>query len=187
MVEYSGESGSPGEEERLSQTHESMKNSWQRTVADMRAMAEDRREEGYETHAIPAGDTAPVAPGQGPRDYWGLSYLVPGNETETLETFLDIGAFEETGVYQVVDSGSVFMVTECIDHELELVLYVAGSFWMKDAPELVKAATDRGTMYSQFREIDGTHLGGIEHDDPAAFFPNPDTYLAFGNERGPGR
>lgn len=179
MVEYTGESGTPGEQERLEQNHEAMKSSWQRTVADMRAMAEDRRQEGYETHTIPAGDTAPVAPGQGPHDYWGLSYLVPGNKTDTLEEFLEVGEFEETGVYQVTTGGSVFMVTECIDHGSGLVLYVAGSFWVSDAPGLVQAATDRGRMYSQFREVDGTHLGGIEHEDAAAFFPDPDRYLAF--------
>lgn len=184
MVEFSDEPGTPGEEERLARNHEAMKNTWQQTVADMRAMAEDREQNGYETHTIPAGDTAPVSP-DSPRDYWGLSYLVPGNFTDTLVEFLEVGEFEETGVYQIHDSGSIFMVTEAIDHGSGLVLFVAGSFWMKDAPDLVAAAMNKGSMYSQFRLIDSTHLGGIKHDDPSAFFPNPERYKGFGSKRGP--
>jgi hypothetical protein len=29
------------------------------------------------------------------------------------------------------------------------------------------------------RKLDGTHLGSIEHDDPDAFFPDPDAIFAF--------
>lgn len=179
MVEYTGESGQPGEKERMERNHEALKNNWQRTVADMRAMAEDRERSGYEAHTIPAADTAPVSPNQDVRDYWGLSYLVPDNKAERLEEYLEVAEFEETGVYQHAASGSVFMVTECIDHGSGLVLYVAGNFWMNDAPALVQAATQHGRMYSQFRLVDGTHLGGVAHDDASAFFPDPDRYLAF--------
>lgn len=183
MVEYSGESGDPGEKERMQRNHDALRSNWERTVEDMRAMAEDRRSNGYEAHTVAAQDTAPVSPKQEVRDYWGLSHLVPDNKVDTIEEYLEAGEFEETGVYQADAAGTTFMVTECIDHDSGLVLYVAGSFWMQDAPTLVEAATERGTMYTQFRTIDGTHVGGIEHDDAGAFFPDPDKYLAFRQNR----
>lgn len=156
-----------------------LKDGWARTVADMRAMAEDREGKGYETMTLAADDTTPIAPSMGDDDRFGFSHLVPGDEGEDFREFVRGRDFAETGVYQSTDSGHVFMVTELIDYEDEAIVYVAGTFRMGEAAGLVRAATDRGKLHTYVRKLDQTILGTFEHDDVGAFFPNPERYSAY--------
>jgi len=155
---------------------DALKNGWAQTVADMRAMAADREEQGFETLAIVSGDTSPVDPKGGETDRWGLSYLIPGDEVDQFTEVHAQGEFTDTGVYQQTQNGHVFMVEENIDYDNELIVFVAGTFMMIDATALVRTALDRGRMYSHVRTLDRTIVGQFEHDDPAAYFPEPDSY-----------
>jgi hypothetical protein len=179
MVRQSANGGSPSDAEQLAQTSESVKNSWERTVQDMKAMAADREEKGFSTLTVVAGDTAPVSPQMGESDDFGLTYIISGSEIESFEESYLGNEFTETGVYQSSQAGHMYIVTECIDMEAEEIIYLAGAYQMRDAPGLVRAATDRGKMYSRVKTIDHTEIGVFEHANASAFFPNPDEFYAY--------
>mgnify|MGYP006273357803 CR=1 FL=1 len=179
MVRQSPGEGSPSDAERLAQTSESIKSSWERTVEDMRAMAADREEKGFSTVTAVAGDTAPVAPQMGESDEFGLTFIISGNEAEDFEASYQGSDFTETGVYQSTREGHVYIVVECIDMEAKEIIYITGAYEMRAAPELVRAATDREKMYTRVKTIDHTEVGVFEHDDVSAFFPDPDEFYAY--------
>jgi hypothetical protein len=149
-------------------------------------MAADREEKGFETLTMPSHNTAMLAPADGDDDddRFGLSHLVDSDDAAAFESFDEGFEPTETGVYQFEDVGNVFMVTEHIDYDDERILFIAAAFRMSDAPALVRAAMDRGKLHTYVRDGDGTVLGTYEHDDPDAFFPDPDAYYAFSPDVG---
>lgn len=163
---------------RADLTDDVLHEGWKQTVEDMRAMAADRDRRGYETLAIPSANTAPVAPSPGD-DRLGFSHLVDRSDGRAFVEHYEGRDFTETGVYQVADSGHVFLVTEHIDLDAETVIYLAGTFRVADAVDLVRAATDRGRLSTYVRKLDRTVLGTFEHDDVTAFFPEPGSYLGY--------
>ncbi len=179
MARIGPDETNPDEAERMAETSDQVRTGWTQTLEDMEAMAEDRAAAGYETLTLQAGNTAPKGPEQGETERWGLFYVIPGEDAQPFQDFLEQADFEETGVYQASMGGYTFLVTECIDHDAALDLMIAGSYRRAAAPDLVRAALDRDAMYSHVKTLDGTHRGTIEHDDPAAFFPNPDAIYAF--------
>jgi len=183
MVNQTPGSGTPSDAERLSQTSAEATSGWQQAVQDMRAMAADREEKGFETVTIAAGDTSPVSPQAGEADDYGLSYIIPGNKVEAFEGRYLGNEFTETGVYQTSNGGHVFIVTEHIDPDAKEIIYLAGAYEMRHAAGLVRAATDRGKMYTRVKTLDHTEVGVFEHDDVSAFFPNPDEFYAYETTR----
>jgi len=179
MVNQTPGDGTPSDAERLTQTSDEAKSGWEQAVEDMQAMAADREEKGFETLTIAAGDTSPVSPQAGDSEDFGLSYIIPGNKVEAFEDLYLGNDFTETGVYQTSSGGHVFIVTECIDLEAKAIIYIAGAYQMRHAAGLVRAATDRGKMYTRLKTLDHTEVGVFEHDDVSAFFPNPDDFYAY--------
>ena len=168
----------PGDLDRLASSSDAARNGWQRTIEDTRAMAADREEHGYETVVLLSDDTSPIAPASD-RDHWGLTYLVSGSDREAFRDARARAEFDETAVYQASQEGNTFLVTECLDHDAELVVFLAGVFRMEHAVELVRAALDRGEMYSHVRKLNGEVAGSIRHEDAEAFFPDPDAYYSY--------
>ncbi|MCD2199004.1 hypothetical protein LPA44_03705 [Halobacterium sp. KA-4] len=183
MVNQTPGGGTPTDAERLSQTSDEAKSGWERAVQDMRAMAADREEKEFSTVTIAAGDTSPVAPEMGDTDEFGLSYIIPGNTVEEFEEAYLGNDFTETGVYQTSSAGHVYIVTECIDVNAEEIVFIAGVYQKRHAAPLVRAATERGTMFTRVKTLDHTEVGVFEHDDVAAFFPNPDEFYAYEVDR----
>jgi hypothetical protein len=170
------------EGERMARAADEMRTGWEKTIEDMRAMAEDREDEGYEIVKLPADDTAPKPPGVGDDDEWGMTYVVPSGRAETFADIHERASYDETGVYQAKMSGNAFLVTECLDHDEKLAVFVAGAYQLRHATELVNTAIERGEMYTNIKKLDGTKLATIEHDDPSAFFPDPEEYRAYDTE-----
>lgn len=171
--------GHPDDLDRIAQQSEALKDNWEKTLHDMNAMAQDREERGWETLTIPAGDTAPQPPSAGEDDKFGLVHVIPGNKADRFTELYEVGQFPETGIYQMTNAGHVFMVSEHIDPDYEVVIYIAAQYDMRHAPELVRTATDRGKMYTHVRKLDKTFLGTFEHDDVSAFFPDPEAFYAY--------
>lgn len=165
--------------ERMAQQSDAIAGNWERTLADLRRMAVDREDQGYEVVALASDDTTPLAPADGESDRWGFSHLVPGDEVPAFRDVYEGGAFTDTGVYQHRDGGYVYFVTESVDPDGKAVVLVAGAYHLREAPGLVCAATDRGHLYSHVRTLDRTYVGTFEHDDVSAFFPDPEAYLAY--------
>ncbi len=165
--------------ERMLQNAEEARTGWQQTLEDLEAMAADREESGFETLRVTSDDTTPKPPSASEDGEWGFVYIVPSNQAEEFEAFAERGAFDETLVYQAESAGNAFVVTECLDTDEDLVLYVAGTYRMQHAPALVEAALDRDKMFTHIKTLDGTTIGTIEHDDPEKFFPDPERYRAY--------
>lgn len=158
-----------------------LKNGWERTIEDMRVMANDREGKGFETFTLVSDDTSVISPSMGDDDddRIGFSHLVPGDVAEEFDdVYAGIGV-EETGVYQSSDTGHVFMVTEHVDYDDETIIYVAGSYRMAEAASLVRAATEQGKLHTYVRTLDQTIVGTFEHQDVEAFFPNPEVYYSY--------
>lgn len=179
MVRSGPDGTEPDPNDHLAQASDQAQSGWEQTVVDMRRMAADREDAGYETVTLAAGDTAPKPPSSGDSDEWGLSYIIPGNLVDDFTDVYARATFEETGVYQAESTGFAFVVTECLDHDENIALFVAGTYQLQFAAPLVRTAMDRDRMYTHIKKLDGTHLGTIEHDDPEAFFPNPEQVYAY--------
>lgn len=174
--------GVPDELDRIAGDADVIRDAWQRTIEDTRAMANDREEAGYETLVAFSQDTSPIAPDVEDAEHWGLTYLVDGDTAESVVDARERAEFDETAVYQAGSGPTTFIVTECLDHDEELVVFVAGAFRKREATDLVRAATERGEMHTHFRKLDGTVFASVEHDDVSAFFPDPQSYYSYGGE-----
>ena len=163
----------------LAQASEQAQSGWEQTVTDMRQMAADRQDSGYDTVAIPAGDTTPKPPASGDTNEWGLSHIIPGNFAADFTDTHERADFDDTGVYQAQLDGLAFIVTELIDHDTQIAVFIAGSYKLQFAAPLVRTAIDRDKMFTHVHKLDGTHLGTVEHDDPSAFFPDPEQIYAY--------
>jgi hypothetical protein len=152
---------------------------WEQMIADMNTMAANREEVGYEVITLPASDTTPKPPSSGESDEWGLSYVLASNFADRFSRGFPNTTFTETGVYWADADGNRYVVTECLDHDNSLALFVAGAFQLQFAAPLVETAVDREKMHTHLKKLDGTHLGSIEHDDAEMFFPNPAAIYAY--------
>lgn len=152
---------------------------WEQAVQDMRAMAADRENKGYETLTIPSGNTAPISPSQGNDKRFGFSHLVDRADGQDFLELYEGSNFTDTGVYQVADGGHVFLVTEHIDYDNDAVIFIAGTYRMIDAADLVRAATSRGKLFTYVRKLDRTILGTFQHEDVSAFFPDSEIYYSY--------
>ncbi|WP_136689868.1 DUF7529 family protein [Halorhabdus amylolytica] len=164
--------------ERLLATSETAHSGWEQTLTDVEAMARDRADSGFETVILTSDNTTPKPPETGETDEWGLVYIVASNQAQEFLTVSDRAEFDDTIVYQASSAGHVFVVTECLDTERNLALFVAGTYSMQNASALVEAAVEREKMYTHLKKLDGTLLGTIEHDDAEQFFPDPERFYA---------
>jgi hypothetical protein len=179
MVNIDPGEGEPTDLDRIARSPDVAREGWQQTIEDVRSMMADREANGFETLFLPAGDTTPKDPESGDSKEWGLSYIIPGNKVDPFRTFFDRGDFSETAVYQNSEGGNVFIVTECIDPEANLSLFIAGTYRIRFAPPLVRTALDKDKMYTHIKKLDGTLLETIEHKHPKSFFPNPEDFYAY--------
>ncbi|MFT4933023.1 MAG: hypothetical protein ACI91T_002928, partial [Natronomonas sp.] len=103
------------EYERLSSTADAHKNAWSQTLEDMRSMAAEREEGGYDVVTIRAQDTTPQGKTEGKSETeFGLLYVVPGNDADEFVEAVEPGDFSEYNVYRADTDGRVFIVTELL-------------------------------------------------------------------------
>lgn len=155
---------------------DTFKTAWAETVGDAERMAEGRSAEGWETLVIPAGDTAPEPPEDGPSGRFGMVHVIPGNRAERLQEMLEYATFPAFDVYRATVNGRVFFVTELIDEEHTAVVYVAGSYELRTAEDLITTATEHDVMYTHLQKLDETPVGTFQHGNWRKFFPNADSF-----------
>lgn len=160
--------------DRIAANADAIKEAWEATLNDMEAMAEARREEGWEAVTCMAVDTAPTNPDAGDRDDFGLVFVLPNNMAEDFEAAYEGKAFPKYEVYRASDEGRAYVVVEYIDPESETVIFIAGQYELRFAPGMVKAARREGEMYTYAQLIDGTRVGAFEHDSVDKFVPEID-------------
>ncbi len=145
---------------------------WEATLADMRSMATELEDEGWETLPIAAGDTAPVSPDAGPDDRFGLVHVVQGDDADELEALLDRATFSSSEAYLAVVDGTEYVVTVVSDPETRVAVFLAGAFEYEQATACFEAAAHEGVIYSHLQRLDGTRVAVFEHDDPGLFEPS---------------
>jgi len=160
--------------ERLVASAEVHKDAWARTLEDMSALADERREAGWTVVEIQAGSTGPTTAGMDVTDTFGITFVVPGNTVEPFEEALEAGEFPRYDVYRQEVEGRVFVVVELLDPETETAIMLAGNFLRRDAGPVVTKAKEAGKMYTHVRTLDKTHLGSFEHEGYLKFFPEAD-------------
>ena len=158
--------------DRVAANADAIKQAWQATLDDMEAMAEARREEGWEAVTCMAVDTAPTNPDAGDRDDFGLVFVLPNNMAEDFQAAYEAGSFPKYEVYRASDEGRAYVVVEYIDPGTETVIFVAGQYELRFAPGMVKAARREDAMYTYAQLIDGTRVGAFEHDGVEKFVPD---------------
>lgn len=160
--------------ERIAANADRNREAWQRTLADMEALANEREDEGWDAVAVAAGHTAPKSRDGGGTGEYGLVHVVPGNRADAIRAACERGTFPRYEVYRGATESRVFLVTELLDPDTETALLLAGNYRRHVARGLVRTVEETGTMYTHVQKLDGTRLGSFEHDDPAKFFPAAD-------------
>lgn len=144
---------------------------WEATLEDMRAVAGRLDEEGWQTHSIVAGDTAPVAPDDGDDDRFGIVHVIQGDDAAVLETLVEEGAFDGSEAYVGVSDGTEYVVTVCFDEDSRIAVLFAGAFDRSAATACFAAAKTKGLIYTHAQRLDGTPVATFEHADPTLFTP----------------
>lgn len=163
--------------ERIAANSEAAKNAWQATLQDMEGMASELEEEGWTTTVLAADNTAPTISEAGDSDLYGLVSVIPDNFadefTEAFEQGHEEGSgFEKYEVYRSETEGWAFQVTVFYDELTANAILLAANYQLMHAEGLMRAAMERGEMYTHIQTLDGTILGSFRHEAWENFFPN---------------
>ena len=165
----------PGAPEELSASADIHKNAWSQTLDDMQALADELREEGWETViTAPTVDTAPEPPEEGPESRWGLVHVVPDNYADDVGEAVEAAEFPKFDVFRATAEGRVFLVTQLLDPETQTAVLVAGNFERRVARGAVNAAVEHDEFYTHLQTLDGTPIGSFQHESYEKFFPEAD-------------
>lgn len=144
---------------------------WGRTIQEANAMAETLREDGWEVVVVRAGHVAPLAPGEGETDRFGLVYIAPDGVAESLPAAAGAADLRNYEVFRQRVGSDLFLLTRLTDPDARVAVLLVGAVDRSAADDLVAAARERGALHSHVELLDGTHLLSVRHDDPSAFFP----------------
>ncbi|WP_338730194.1 hypothetical protein [Haladaptatus sp. DJG-WS-42] len=158
--------------DRLAQDADVLKNGWTATIDEMKAMAAEYEEQGWNAYYVAAGHTATEPPDAGPKGRFGLVHVIPGNYADDFVAAFEAGEFPTYDVFRNEMDGHVFFVTKLLDEPSKNAIFIAGQYELWNAGNLVSHAMDEGEIYTHVQKLDGTVLGSFKHDDPAKFFPH---------------
>lgn len=158
----------------ISQRSRAEKDAWAMTNEDMEAIAEQRREEGWDVVAMPAVHTSPVSKDASEDDRFGLVHIIPDNHADDFRRAYEQGEFPEYLVYRREVSQSSFLVTEFIDPESETIILVAARFDLRHGEGLGRNVLEEDELYSYAKTVDGTELGSFYHEEWEPFLPTPE-------------
>lgn len=146
---------------------------WKGTLDDMEAIAEERREDGWDVLTLTAAHTDTVSKDMGDHDEFGLFHVVPDNHAEEFEEWFDPDEFTEYLAYGTDVEGFMYTVTEFIDSDTERSILLASRYDMVRADGLVESAVEEGVLYSHIKTIDGTTLGKFPHEEFSPLLKRP--------------
>ncbi|MFP9192615.1 DUF7529 family protein [Natronosalvus vescus] len=153
-----------------------VKEAWKRTNQDMEAIADERREDGWEVITMPAVHTSAVGRDDN-EDYYGLVHIIPDNHADAFSDTFESGSFPRWEAYRNDVDGFVFLVTELMDPETKTAILVAGQYNMQLAKGMVTTAIRTGALYSHFKTINGTELGSVRYEEIDPFIPNVEGFI----------
>lgn len=145
---------------------------WERTVADMEAMADSRRErDGWAAVSV-AAERLVLDPPEGDlSDPFGLVFDVDPERADPVADAFERCTFPRYEVYRNELGGTVFLVTELLDPGSELALLLAGRYRIEELDPVVRSARAREELFTHLRTTDGHSLGTVRHDGYEKFVP----------------
>lgn len=146
---------------------------WKQTLEDADAIAQERRDEGWEVVTIMAAHTDTVSRDMGDDDRFGLVHVVPNNYVAEFTDTFDSDEFTEYLAYGTEVDGFMFVVTELIDPETERSILIPSRYDIARAGGMITSAEDEGVLYTHVKTIDGTILGTFEHEEYDPFVSRP--------------
>lgn len=158
-------------QQRVADPDGSLTEAWEQTLEDMEAIAEDRREDGWEVLSVIAIHTDTVSIDMNEHDDFGLMHILPDSQAEDFEEAYDPDEFTEFLVYGSLIEGFLYNVTEFIDPEAEESILVASRIDLKRAQGLYESVLDKGVLYSHMKKVDGTYVGTFEHEEYEPLLP----------------
>jgi hypothetical protein len=159
------------------------RSAWEETIEDMKAQAAQYGEEGWETHAVAALNTAAASKDQAAaadRGYgWGLLHTIPDNYADEFADAIERCEFHEYDVYRQLMEGRVFHLVVLRDPEARVALFVAGNYRLQEAEGCIANAKAEGHLRTWLMTLDGTVVGTVRHEHPSKFFPRWDDFAEF--------
>lgn len=146
---------------------------WGQTLEEMRMLADDRREDGWEVETMVAAHTDTVSRDMKDHDRFGLMHIIPNNHAETFREFYDGEAFTDYLLYANEVEAFMYAVIEWIDPDGERSLFMASRYDMARAKGMIESAFDEGVLYSHVKTIDGTTLAAIPYEEFEPFITPP--------------
>lgn len=147
------------------------KKAWQRTLADMKSLAEDHEDAGRTVVQVIADDTAPESPDAGDSNRFGFVHVIPRNHASEVSSIVRKGEFPSYNVYSTTVDGRVFLVTELLDPDIESAIVIASTYEQQRSDALRETALERGEIYTYLQKVDRTHVAAFTHGKPEKFFP----------------
>lgn len=147
---------------------------WDAVSADADETAAEYEAEGWETQRLHVGDVTPLPAaesGGGDPDRIGLDVLVPGDEFEALERFVDDATFDEYDVYRGGAGGLTLLLLVVRATETRRVVLVPAYYEVSDATAMLSAAEEAGTCHTYVRPLSDDRRVVFSHEDPSLFFP----------------
>lgn len=150
------------------------KQAWKATNEDMEAIAEERREEGWDVISMPSLHVNPANREDDEEELSGLAFIIPNNHAEDFEEAYEGREFPEYLVYRREVKESAFLVLELIDPDSDTIILIAGRYDLQHARGTIPSIIEQEEIAIYIQTIDGTRLGSATYDDYGAFIPTPD-------------
>ncbi|WP_144927222.1 DUF7529 family protein [Halorubrum salsamenti] len=150
---------------------------WEQTLEETDMLAEDRREDGWETTVVMVPHTDTVSKDMKDHDRFGLMHVVPNNYADAFVEAYDEEAYTEYLVYGDAIDGVMYVAIELIDPDEKRSIFVPCKYDMTMAEGMTQSAIDEGALYSHFKTISGETLGRFRYEEfqPLVAPPNKDS------------
>lgn len=150
--------------------HDARKEGTAAAVDDVRRLAQQRREDGWEAVVVPAVDTAPV-PDDAEQERSGFVHVVPESVADDVAAAFERATFPRYDAYRRQMGNDFFVVVELLDPETETALLIAGTYRVADAVGLYRQASREGVVSTHLTRLNGEGLGSVEHESVEKLFP----------------
>lgn len=148
---------------------------WEDVVADMEATAAEYREDGWETCELHPGDVTALPVSTAPEQKrTGLDVLVPGDEFEKVESFVEEGSFDGYDVFRAMQSGVVFLVVAMTDEAARRAVVFPLYYRLDHAREMLARVAERGELRTWIHPLDAERRVVFVHESPDGLLPPED-------------
>lgn len=144
---------------------EAVSANWDAVAEEAQTLADDYREEGWETLVVHPGDVTPVF-----EDPFGLDVLAPRSEFEEVKTHADASAFDTSHVYRQLSGNTVLLLLVFEATADSVAVLVPAYVSEEDLDRLFTPSREAGEMQTHVRPLTDDERVTFTTDDPSLFF-----------------